>query len=104
MGNAVVEALTGAGAVVIGVDRAPKNDQEPADFYPLDITSEEQFAGVIQDTTRKHGRIDPLIHAAGSPRSPRRALRPWCLRPRRRAGRDHFRMHNMGTELRGCHR
>lgn len=65
IGNAVVEALTAAGAVVVGADRAPKDGQELADFFPLDITSEQQCASVIQDTTRKHGRIDALIHAAG---------------------------------------
>ncbi|AMM32904.1 Putative oxidoreductase [Sinomonas atrocyanea] len=65
IGNAVVEALTAAGALVLGADRAAKADQKLADFFPLDITSEQQCAGVIQDTVSKYGRIDALIHAAG---------------------------------------
>lgn len=65
IGNAVVDALNGVGAVVVGADRAPKADQELADFFPLDITSEQQCAGVVQDVVGKYGRIDALIHAAG---------------------------------------
>lgn len=65
IGNAVVEALTAAGAVVVGADRAPKTDQELADFFSLDIASEQQCASIIQDTVSKYGRIDVLIHAAG---------------------------------------
>ncbi|WP_136610644.1 SDR family NAD(P)-dependent oxidoreductase [Sinomonas albida] len=65
IGNAVVDALNEVGAVVVGADRAPKDDQELADFFSLDITSEQQCAGVIQDIAAKYGRIDALVHAAG---------------------------------------
>jgi NAD(P)-dependent dehydrogenase (short-subunit alcohol dehydrogenase family) len=65
IGNAVVEALTAEGALVIGADRAPKEGQELAGFFPLDIISEEQCATVVRDTTAKYGRIDALVHAAG---------------------------------------
>ena len=44
IGDAVVDALTAEGALVIGADRAPKEGQELAGFFPLDITSEQQCA------------------------------------------------------------
>ena len=65
IGNAVIDALTAEGARVIGADRAPKEGQTLADFFPLDITSEEQCAAVVHDTTTKYGRIVVLVHAAG---------------------------------------
>jgi len=65
IGDAAVSALTAAGAVVIGADRSPKEDQSLKEFYPLDITSEEQCATVVKDIAAKYGRVDVLIHAAG---------------------------------------
>lgn len=65
IGNAAIEALTTAGAIIIGADRSPKEGQALDAFYPLDITSEQQCAATIQDITSKYGRIDVLIHAAG---------------------------------------
>jgi NAD(P)-dependent dehydrogenase (short-subunit alcohol dehydrogenase family) len=65
IGDAVIDALTAAGALIIGADRAPKEGQALADFFPLDVTSEEQCSGVVRDITAKYGRIDVLIHAAG---------------------------------------
>jgi NAD(P)-dependent dehydrogenase (short-subunit alcohol dehydrogenase family) len=65
IGNAVIDALTAAGALIIGADRAPKEGQALADFFPLDVTSEQQCAAVVQGITAKYGRIDVLIHAAG---------------------------------------
>ncbi|MBB6402735.1 SDR family NAD(P)-dependent oxidoreductase [Arthrobacter sp. AZCC_0090] len=65
IGDAVIDALTAAGARIIGADRAPKAGQALADFFPLDVTSEEQCSGVVRDITAKYGRIDVLIHAAG---------------------------------------
>jgi NAD(P)-dependent dehydrogenase (short-subunit alcohol dehydrogenase family) len=65
IGDAVVEALSVADAVIIGADRAPRTDQALAAFFPLDVTSEQQCAGVVRAITRKYGRIDVLIHAAG---------------------------------------
>ena len=43
----------------------PQEDQALAGFFPLDITSEQQCATVIQDIKAKYGRIDVLVHAAG---------------------------------------
>jgi NAD(P)-dependent dehydrogenase (short-subunit alcohol dehydrogenase family) len=65
IGDAVVDALMAAGAVVIGADRALKKGQALAAFFQLDIASEQQCADIVQDITRKYGRIDVLIHAAG---------------------------------------
>ncbi|MCQ9164000.1 SDR family NAD(P)-dependent oxidoreductase [Arthrobacter sp. STN4] len=65
IGNAVVDALTAAGAVVVGADRSPKKGQPLAAFFALDVTSEEQCASIVSDITTKYGRIDVLIHAAG---------------------------------------
>lgn len=65
IGSATVDALNSAGAVVIGADRTPKNDQELAGFFPLDITSEQQCASVLHYLTEKYGRVDSLVHAAG---------------------------------------
>lgn len=65
IGDAAVTALIAAGARVIGADRSPKEDQSLEAFYPLDITSEQQCATVIQDIQAQHGRVDVLIHAAG---------------------------------------
>ncbi|HAG59114.1 MAG TPA: NAD(P)-dependent oxidoreductase [Arthrobacter bacterium] len=65
IGDAVIDALTAAGALIIGADRAPKEGQALADFFPLDVTSEQQCAAVVQGITAKYGRIDVLIHAAG---------------------------------------
>jgi len=65
IGNAVVDALRAEGALVVGADRAPKEGQELAAFFPLDVTSEEQCAAVVRDTASKYGRVDALVHAAG---------------------------------------
>lgn len=65
IGGAIVHALNAVGAVVVGADRAQTNDQELASFFPLEITSEEQCAQVIQNVTDKYGRVDSLVHAAG---------------------------------------
>ncbi|RAM37836.1 SDR family NAD(P)-dependent oxidoreductase [Arthrobacter globiformis] len=65
IGDAVIDALRAEGALIIGADRAPKEDQKLAAFFPLDVTSEEQCAAVVRDVTSKYGRIDALIHAAG---------------------------------------
>ena len=65
IGNAVIDALTAEGARVIGADRAPKEGQALADFFSLDVTSEQQCAAVVRDITAKYGRIDVLVHAAG---------------------------------------
>jgi NAD(P)-dependent dehydrogenase (short-subunit alcohol dehydrogenase family) len=65
IGSAIVDALNKVDAIVIGADRAPKNDQELAGFFPLEITSEQQCSSVIRDLTGKHGHVDALIHAAG---------------------------------------
>ena len=67
IGNAVVDALTAEGALVIGADRAPKEGQELAGFFPLDITSEEQCATVVRDITTKYGRIDAPRPRSWSP-------------------------------------
>ena len=65
IGDAAVSAFVAAGALVIGADRSPKEDQALGAFYPLDITSEQQCATVIQDIKARFGRIDVLVHAAG---------------------------------------
>lgn len=65
IGSAVVSALTAIGAVVVGADRAPREDQALAAYLPLDVTSEQQCAGLVQEVAGKYGRIDALIHAAG---------------------------------------
>jgi NAD(P)-dependent dehydrogenase (short-subunit alcohol dehydrogenase family) len=65
IGDAVIDALRAEGALIIGADRAPKEGQELAAFFPLDVTSEEQCAAVVRDISSKYGRIDALIHAAG---------------------------------------
>src|SRR5437870_8376901 len=65
IGDAAVSALIAEGAIVVGADRSPKEDQRLEAFCPLDITSEQQCAATIQDIASKHGRIDVLIHAAG---------------------------------------
>ena len=65
IGHAVVDALAAAGAVVVGADRIPRNDQALAAFVPLDVTSEHQCADVVQGVTAEYGRIDVLVHAAG---------------------------------------
>ncbi|HEU4667611.1 MAG TPA: SDR family NAD(P)-dependent oxidoreductase, partial [Arthrobacter sp.] len=51
IGDAVVDALTAEGAIVIGADRGAKEGQELAGFFTLDITSEEQCATVVRDVT-----------------------------------------------------
>jgi NAD(P)-dependent dehydrogenase (short-subunit alcohol dehydrogenase family) len=65
IGDAVVNALKAQRAIVIGADRAPKEDQELASFFPLDVTSEEQCASLVRNITSQYGRIDVLVHAAG---------------------------------------
>lgn len=65
IGDAVINTLKAQGAIIIGADRAPKENQELASFFPLDVTSEEQCASLVSDITSKYGRIDALVHAAG---------------------------------------
>jgi hypothetical protein len=65
IGAVVVDAVTAAGAVTLGADRAPRKNQALAAFFPLDVTSEQQCAAVIQEITKQHSRIDSPLHAAG---------------------------------------
>jgi len=76
IGSAVIDALRAQGALIIGADRAPKEDQELAASFPLDVTSEEQSAAVVRDITSMYGRIDALIHAAGVLAPPRTSWKP----------------------------
>lgn len=65
IGGAIVTALEGSGATVVGADRAPRADRELAAFLPLDVTSEDDCVSVVAAVEERFGRVDVLIHAAG---------------------------------------
>jgi NAD(P)-dependent dehydrogenase (short-subunit alcohol dehydrogenase family) len=58
IGSAVVAALAARGARVVGADRAPAD-------VALDVTVPEQWAAVVAEIERAHGRLDVLVNAAG---------------------------------------
>lgn len=65
IGAAVVASLQARGDIVLGADLAPLDGQSIESFYPLDITDEQQTAGLIRQIVAEHGRLDVLVHAAG---------------------------------------
>lgn len=65
IGAAVVSALRARGDVVLGADRAPRDGQDIAAFYELDVTDAPRTSEVVDQVVAEHGRIDVLVHAAG---------------------------------------
>lgn len=65
IGAAVVAALQGRGDLVIGADRTPRDGQDIAGFFELDVTDEQQTRDVVRAVVAEYGRIDVLVHAAG---------------------------------------
>jgi NAD(P)-dependent dehydrogenase (short-subunit alcohol dehydrogenase family) len=60
IGQAVAEAVRGAGGVAVSTDLGGKG----AD-HALDVTSEADWLRVVAETGRIHGRLDGLVNAAG---------------------------------------
>jgi NAD(P)-dependent dehydrogenase (short-subunit alcohol dehydrogenase family) len=65
IGAAAVDALQARGDIVVGADLAPLDGQDITGFSELDVTDEQQTAGVVRRIVAEHGRIDVLVHAAG---------------------------------------
>jgi NADP-dependent 3-hydroxy acid dehydrogenase YdfG len=90
LGSAVARAFRAAGARLVLVDRAP--DRLPVLFPDLadssdhylatavDLTDADAAKGVVEETLRRLGRIDVLVHTVGGYRggqpSTRRTWRP----------------------------
>ncbi|MEU7827122.1 SDR family oxidoreductase [Catellatospora sp. NPDC049111] len=67
IGHAVVELFAKEGATVISGDITPPQGSFPAgvEAVQLDVTSEDQWASVVGDIVKKHGRLDVLVNNAG---------------------------------------
>jgi len=66
IGRATVEAMTAAGASVIGTDLQPKALSEgPLHYAPLDVTDPQGWERLRLLVEREYGRLDALVHNAG---------------------------------------
>ena len=63
MGYATAERLQKRGWQVIGLDIAPTCDLP--DYYPCDLTKEEEVRSVFASVAEKYGRLDAILHFAG---------------------------------------
>jgi NAD(P)-dependent dehydrogenase (short-subunit alcohol dehydrogenase family) len=71
-GRALVEEAVAAGDVVVAAVRSTESMRELVAQYPdqvdpvqLDVTDQSRIATVVEDVTRRHGRIDVLVNNAG---------------------------------------
>lgn len=65
IGRAIANALTAAGATVIGLDLAGAEGLEDINALACDVTDQTQTQGAIEDIVSKHGGIDILVNNAG---------------------------------------
>ncbi|MEU8076364.1 SDR family oxidoreductase [Catellatospora citrea] len=67
IGHAVVELFAKEGATVVSGDiTSPKEPfADGVESVRLDVTSEDEWASVVGDVVKKHGRLDVLINNAG---------------------------------------
>ena len=67
IGRATCEAMKEAGAEVVATDIVGDSDGITCDHYlPFDITSEEGWAAAAALVKDKYGRLDALVHVAGT--------------------------------------
>ncbi|MFD1662193.1 SDR family NAD(P)-dependent oxidoreductase [Streptomyces caeni] len=64
-GRAICERLSGLGAVVIGLDLAPRPD-DPVRVLPCDVTDDESVATAVRTALDTLGGLDVLINNAGT--------------------------------------
>lgn len=71
-GRAIAEAALAAGGTVVAAARRPETLVELAAAHPdrlfpvrLDVTDQERITAVVEETVRRHGRIDVLVNNAG---------------------------------------
>ena len=74
LGRGSARRLAEQGATVILADRDVALGQAAADelgaphrFATLDVTDEAGWIALVEDTSRRFGRLDILVNAAGSP-------------------------------------
>ena len=70
LGAADAELFASEGAKVVLTDIAEKEGQELADklngtFFHHDVTDEDRWIEIINETEKKYGRIDVLVNNAG---------------------------------------
>jgi 3-oxoacyl-[acyl-carrier protein] reductase len=63
IGRAAAEALRGAGAAVIGIDRS--SDAGQVDIFRCDLTEESEIVAAVAGAAQRLGRIDILLNNAG---------------------------------------
>ncbi|MFF4384947.1 oxidoreductase [Kitasatospora sp. NPDC001547] len=71
-GRAIAEAALAAGDTVVAAARRPGTLADLAAAHPdrlfpveLDVTDQERIPAVVEETVRRHGRIDVLVNNAG---------------------------------------
>jgi NAD(P)-dependent dehydrogenase (short-subunit alcohol dehydrogenase family) len=71
IGKATAELLSRAGYKVFGTSRRGA-DRQPRSFemLPLDVTSDDSVAAVVEEVMREEGRIDLLVNNAGFSTAP----------------------------------
>lgn len=68
IGRAITDRFVREGAVVYAADRVPVDPADPGDAHRpvvLDITDEDDVAGVLARIGEEQGRLDVLVNAAG---------------------------------------
>ncbi len=65
IGRAVLDRLTDAGAVTVGLDLPASCPEGDDRFLPCDLTDEDQVRAVLAEVGGRHGRVDLLVHSAG---------------------------------------
>ena len=64
MGRAVCERLKKEGYNVIGLDRAPKEDESDG-YFATDLCSEESVTAAFDEIKAKYGTLSAIVHLAG---------------------------------------
>ncbi len=72
LGRLLAQALAASGDTVAAVVRPPATGRKdlpassPSDFFTADLADENEVERCFRNILSRHGRIDALIHAAGS--------------------------------------
>ena len=71
IGAAICRRLLDSGARVFSLDRPGRRPPEGASAIEVDITHADAVAGALADIDREAGRLDVVVHAAGTTRDGR---------------------------------
>ena len=66
LGSAIAHRFAAEGATVLVTDLAPEAPRVPGTYRSLDVTDEAAWAALADHLRGEHGRLDVLVHTAGT--------------------------------------